>query len=97
MLPILTSTTTLGNTFENLAFSMFGSAEFFGFAVIIAIMIIMGVSKAPPRFMFMVAGMLVIAFRYIYGGVIFNTMSIIIVVIFGYLISKMFFEAFSRR
>jgi hypothetical protein len=96
MLPILT-TTTIGNTFENLAFSMFGSAELFGLVVIILIMVIMAVSKLPPRLMLMVASMIVIAFRFIYGGVIFDTLAVIIVLVFGYLIFKMFSETFSGR
>jgi hypothetical protein len=95
ILPIL-STTTLGNTFEQLAFSLFGSAELFGFAVIIGLMIIMGVSKLPPKFMLMVASFLVIAFKFIYGGIIFNTMTVIILIIYGYLISNLIIRAFSR-
>jgi hypothetical protein len=96
MMLTLLSTTTIGTTFEQLAFNMFGSAEVFGFVVIIGIMLLMGIVKLPPKFMLMVASFLVIAFKFVYGGVIFNTMTVIILLIYGYLIANLVIRTFSR-
>ena len=96
MLSLLT-TTTVGTTFEQLAFGMFGSSELFGFLAIIVMMIIMGVSKLPARFMLMVATFMVVAFKFVYGVVIFNTLTVIILIIYGYLISNLLIKTFSQR
>jgi hypothetical protein len=91
------STTTVGNTFEQLAFGLFGSSELFGFAVIIAVMLLMGVSSLPPRFMLIVASILVIGFSFVYGGAVYTTLTVIIVLVYGYLLSNMFFKMFQNR
>jgi len=96
MLTLLATSTTLGNTFEQLLFNVFGSAELFGVIIILGVMLIMGISNISPKFMLMVASFLVIAFNFVYGGTIFNTLTVIIVLIYGYLVAKMIINAFSR-
>lgn len=93
---LLATSTTLGNTFEQLLFNMFGSAELFGVVIILGFMLIMGISNISPKFMLMVASFLVVAFSFVYGGAIFTTMTVIIVLIYGYLVAKMIINAFSR-
>ena len=96
MLTLLTTTTVLGSTFEQAAFSLFGSVELFGIIIIAAIMLLMGVSRIPPKFMLMVASFITVAFSFLYGGMVFNTLSVIIVLVYGYLVANAFFSTFSK-
>lgn len=89
--------TTVGSMFEQAAFGLFGSAEVFGFVTIIAVMLLLGVSNVPPRFMMVIASILIVAFNFIYGGAVYTTLTIILVLVYGYLISNMFFKMFQNR
>jgi len=91
---LLTTTTEVGNLFNNIGFGLFGSAEFFGFAILIIFMIMLAIAQVPTRFMLIIGSIIIIAFKFIYGGALFNTFTVMIVIIYAYLIVRMFINAF---
>lgn len=86
----------LSEMMEQLSFSMFGSVELFGLAIIIAVALIMGASKIPPKFMLMVSSFIVVIFKVIYGGTVFNILTVIIVFIYGFMVARTIINMFSN-
>ena len=86
----------LGSMMEQLSFSVFGSVELFGLAIIIAVALIMGASRIPPKFMLMASSFIVIIFKVIYGGTVFNILTVIIVLIYGFMIARTIINMFSN-
>lgn len=93
MMPLIIG---LGTMMEQLSFSVFGSVELFGLAIIIAVALIMGASRIPPKFMLMASSFIVIIFKVIYGGTVFNILTVIIVLIYGFMIARTIINMFSN-